>query len=147
MRVHDIMTRDVATCGRTADLASAALQMKEFDCGFLPVIDPRGHVAGVVTDRDIMLTLADTRRPAHRVSVEEAMSGHVYGVSPSDDVTAALELMKTRQVRRLPVMDASGLLMGVVSLNDIILRAEIDAPAIVRALEGISAHAHVTAPA
>jgi len=144
MTVQDIFTRDVATCTARTDLEHAIYLMIERECGFVPVIDPDGSIAGVVTDRDICLALAAHRRTAAHVAVEEAMKHPVFSCFTDDDLTAALETMRKRRVRRLPVLNRAGRLQGVVSIDDIVLAtSQKDAPtaeAVVGALRAICAH-------
>jgi CBS domain-containing protein len=108
------------------------------------VVDSRGHVVGMITDRDICIAVASRGRTAERISVHEVSTGQLVAVAPDDDVQNALTLMKTHQIRRLPVIDASGALIGIVSMNDIVLHASgrsgLPPTAIVDALKGICAH-------
>jgi CBS domain-containing protein len=120
MKVKDIMTVDVVTCGPDDDLAKLANLMWHADCGAIPVVDGERPV-GVVTDRDAFVALATRFRPAQEIRVREVMSGRLWTCSPEDDLQAALKLMAERQVRRLPVV-ADGRLCGIVSLNDLAVR-------------------------
>lgn len=121
MTVREVFTKDAATCTPHVDLEHVIQLMIERDCGFVPVIDPDGSIAGVVTDRDICLALAAHRRPPARVTAEEAMKYPAYSCLVDDDVAAALQTMRDRHVRRLPVLNRAGRLQGVVSMNDIVL--------------------------
>jgi CBS domain-containing protein len=123
MKVNDIMTRDVVSCRSDADLGTAAQLMLHGGFGSLPVVDRHGQIAGIVTDRDIALTMATRQRNASHIAVHEAMSPHVRVCSPQDEVAVALKQMKEARVRRLPVMDASGHLAGILSIDDVVLRA------------------------
>lgn len=118
MQVKDAMTTGPRTCGPGDDLGKAAIEMWQGDCGMLPVV--RGErLIGVVTDRDICMGLAlSGRRPADRL-VQEVMSKEVFACTPDDDVGDALEIMGSRRVRRLPVVDGDRL-VGVLSMNDIL---------------------------
>ena len=149
MTVNDVMTRDVITTLPRTSLARAARLMWDHDCGFLPVIDPSGHITSVITDRDICKAVTTSMRPASRISVSEISVKSVYSTDPGADLKTALETMKTHQVRRLPVVDEAGHIKGVVSMNDIVLHAAgvtgIDALDVVDALKGICRHTHVEA--
>jgi CBS-domain-containing membrane protein len=123
MRVHDIMTGDALSCQTDSDLASAARIMLNGRVGTLPVVDARGHVTGMLTDRDIAMATGLRVRHASDIAVHEAMSGRVRGCQAYDDVAAALRLMQDARVRRLPVLDANGGLAGILSIDDILLRA------------------------
>lgn len=123
MKVNDIMTRDVVSCQSDADIGTAAQLMLRGGFGSLPVLDRRGQMAGIVTDRDIALTVATRQRNATHIAVHEAMSAHVRVCSPQDEVGVALKQMEQARVRRLPVLDASGHLAGILSIDDVVLRA------------------------
>lgn len=124
MKVKEVMTGQPAAVWITDSLASAAMSMWENDCGILPIIKDGRKVVGMITDRDICMATAIRNRPESTISVEEVMSGDVYSVAPNDDVHKALEVMRDHRVRRLPVLDKAGDLKGIVSMNDIVLRAE-----------------------
>jgi CBS domain-containing protein len=123
MRVHEIMTAPAATCGPHDNLAVAARLMWDHDCGILPIVDAHGRVTGVITDRDITIAVASRPYHASEISANSVSTGRVYGVDPSDDVEAALELMGAQHVRRLPVIDAAGTLKGMLSLSDLVRHA------------------------
>lgn len=147
MKVRDIMTTDVRSCQPETSLAEVATTMWDRDCGILPVVTGEGRVTGMITDRDICIAVVTKGRSAERIAVREVTAGNVYSCLPDDEVSAALETMKTRQVRRLPVVDERGHLKGILSMNDIALRAAgkrgVGAAEIVAALRGICEHRHV----
>lgn len=151
MKVRDIMTTDVSSCQPEANLADVAKTMWDRDCGILPVVTSEGRVTGTITDRDICMAVATKGRTADRISVREVTAGSVYSCLADDETGVALETMKTRKVRRLPVVDEQGHLKGLLSINDIVLRANAKrgiAPAeIVGALKGICEHRHIQAGA
>jgi CBS domain-containing protein len=121
MKVHEVMCRPVSYCSPETSLAAAARLMEENDCGALPVMQ-EGRIAGVVTDRDVCLAVA--RKAAADTTVRQVMSANVATCGVNDEIPGALAIMASRQVRRLPVVDERGGLAGVVSMDDIILRAE-----------------------
>ncbi|OFW13983.1 MAG: hypothetical protein A3F70_08680 [Acidobacteria bacterium RIFCSPLOWO2_12_FULL_67_14] len=122
MKVREIMTEAPLTCSPETSLAVAAHLMQEADYGTLPVLDARGMVVGIVTDRDICLALARTNRNAVNIAVHEVMTTKVVSARPGDEVRGALATMKVARVRRLPVRDESGRLQGMLSIEDIVLR-------------------------
>jgi CBS domain-containing protein len=122
MLVESLMTRDVEVCGPDSTLGDAAGVMWRRDCGVVPVVEEDGRVVGVVTDRDICMALSMRGQRAGEVRVAEVMTKGVETCTPVDDVGEALEAMARRQVRRLPVVDSRGRLVGILSLNDIIRR-------------------------
>ena len=130
MKVKDIMNRDVHSCRLDTDLAMAAMQMWDGDFGVLPVVANGGTVVGMITDRDICMAAATKRRDPGEIRVEEVMTGQVYGCAPDAEIHEALKIMEQRRVRRLPVMSAEdGKLVGILSLNDVALKAQADAKA------------------
>jgi len=124
MKVQDVMTSEVKTCCPETSLAAVATLMWEHDCGVCPVVDIENKVVGVITDRDIAIAVATKGRLASEISVGEVISGEVFAAMPDDDVHTALKLMRHEKVRRLPVTNREGRLQGILTLNDIILRAE-----------------------
>ena len=119
MIVREIMKKEVATCGPQDDLTTAVKAMNEHGCGFLPVVDSHGLVAGVVTDRDVSLHAAGTTRSMAHISASETMTHPVFSCLPDDNVKATLETMAQHHVRRLPVVDKQGHLQGVLSIDDV----------------------------
>jgi predicted transcriptional regulator len=83
-----------------------------------------GKIVGVVTDRDICIALGTRNRHPGDVMVGEVMSNRLFACSPNDDVHFALQTMKEGGVRRLPVIVENGTLVGVISMDDLLLRAE-----------------------
>ena len=122
MKVRELMTEPPLTCAPETSLAVAARLMGEADYGTLPVVDAQGRVAGIVTDRDICLALARTNRNAINILVREVMTPGVVCAGPEEDVHAALTTMRTARVRRLPVRDESGRLLGMLSIEDLVVR-------------------------
>ncbi|PYS82451.1 MAG: hypothetical protein DMF67_12885 [Acidobacteria bacterium] len=120
MLVESLMTRDVESARAESTLADAAGVMWRRDCGSVPVVDEDGGLVGIITDRDICMALSMRGQSAAEVRVSEVMARGVQTCTPVDDVREALEVMGRRQVRRLPVVDSRGHLVGVLSINDII---------------------------
>jgi CBS domain-containing protein len=152
MKVKDLMTTDVKRCSPETNLAEAAKIMWEGDCGAVPVTDEHDHVIGVITDRDICIAAATRPRTEGEIPVRDVIATAAYTCAPSDDVRAALETMKARKVRRLPVVEQSGRIVGIVSIHDIAAQSrsrsgDVSPDAVLDAFIAISApaHAHVTA--
>jgi CBS domain-containing protein len=137
------MKKAVATCAPDSDLASIVDVMRDRDCGFLPVVDSHGIVVGVITDRDICLTGGTKHRPLGRVSVKETMSHPVFSCFSDENVKAVLATMAKHHVRCLPVLNKSGHLEGVLSIDDVVSapprRGGPTPDEIVAALKGIYA--------
>lgn len=121
MKVREIMTAQPKTAFPGTNLAAAAHLLWDADCGVLPIVEG-GKLVGVVTDRDMYIALATRNKPASQITVGEVASGAVWACGPDDEVQVALDAMKTRRVRRLPVVDG-GALVGILSMNDVVLAA------------------------
>jgi CBS domain-containing protein len=128
MKVASVMTKAVHTCRPDQDLNCAARIMWEADCGFVPVLDATGRVAGVVTDRDVCMAAYTRGLPLASVRVNEVMAKSVVTCSPEDDLAGVHSLMRRWRVRRLPVVDTSGKLAGILSLNDLARAADLVQP-------------------
>ncbi|HJU54197.1 MAG TPA: CBS domain-containing protein, partial [Pyrinomonadaceae bacterium] len=123
MKVQNIMTSDVEACGPESDLAAAAAIMWRRDCGSVPVVDAERRIVGMITDRDICMAVSTRNRLATDLRVSEVMSGKVYACAPDDNIRDAMETMQSSQLRRLPVVDADGILLGILSINDVVLHS------------------------
>ena len=125
MRVSDVMTKDVA-CVREDERCSAAVRlMWDCDCGAVPVLSQSGdRVIGMITDRDICIATWSKSAAPDDVRVAEAMSRELFACSENDGVGLAENLMRSRQVRRIPVLDAQQRLVGIVSLADVAQASE-----------------------
>lgn len=122
MRIKDVMTVEPTVCPPATSVAEAAHLMWDADCGILPVVDG-GALVGVVTDRDLFIALATRNAVAATLTVSEVATTGVWTCGPDDEVQTALETMKARRVRRLPVVGADATVVGIVSMNDILLAA------------------------
>lgn len=116
MKIQDLMTTDVRSCRPNDNLSDAAQAMWEGDLGSLPVVDETGTVVGMITDRDICMAAHLRGAPLWAVSVADAMAKVVFSCGPDHKPADAIELCSTRRVRRLPVVDGAGKLLGLVTL-------------------------------
>jgi CBS domain-containing protein len=124
MKVKDVMTGTPYYCQFDTNLGSATELMWVGNCGFLPVMGINGKIVGVVTDRDICIALGTRNHQPGDVTVGEVISNRLFACSPDDDVHIALQTMKEGGVRRLPAIGENGTLVGVISMDDLLLRAE-----------------------
>lgn len=118
MHVHELMTHAPGVCTTTDHLTRAAQIMWERDCGAVPVIDGEGRLTGIVTDRDVCMAAYTQGRALHEIPVGEVMSKVLYTVGPDATLEDALEALQRHEVRRLPVTDSRGQLLGILSLAD-----------------------------
>lgn len=124
MRVEQLMTGNVQVCHPQDTLSDAAEKMWTHDIGCLPVIDDSGQVIGMITDRDICMAAYTQGRSLAELPVAIAMSKELFACIPDDSIKDAEETLKSRQIRRLPVLSQNRNLVGIVSLNDIAREAE-----------------------
>lgn len=125
MKVKELMSTDVKSCREETDLATVVRMMWEGDCGIVPVVDDQLHVTGVVTDRDICVAAGTRSLDPARIRVSEAMTRNVATCFEDADARAALRALKDHRVRRLPVVDRQSRLVGMLSLNDLAIRADL----------------------
>lgn len=123
MTVEQIMTRDVSCCGPDETLERAAQIMWEQDCGCVPVIEDE-RVVGMITDRDCCMAAYTKGQPLGAIRIGDVMARQVRHCGPRDAVTTVEERMRQYQIRRMPVIEEDGRLVGIVSLNDLALAAE-----------------------
>ena len=122
MRIRDIMSKDVQIARPGDTLQEVARRMAEGDFGFMPVADG-DTLIGTITDRDIAVRAVAGGTEAS-ASVVEFITRDPWTVRDDEDLKTALDLMGTRQVRRAPVLDKHGRVVGVVSLGDLATRVK-----------------------
>lgn len=139
MRASELMTPNVRTCGPNDTVHDAAQQLVEEDCGSLPVVES-GKVVGILTDRDITVRVVATGKNPKSTRVRDCMTDPVTTCSADEDLESVLKRMRERQVRRLPVVDAGGRLLGIIATADVLLKTERGE----KTLETISQPTHAT---
>jgi len=120
MQIAEVMTPGPITCAPDTTVAEAARLMWEGDCGVLPIVRDGGLI-GVVTDRDLFIALATRDAKPSELTVGSVARPAPITCTPRDDVHQAMGKMKSHRVRRLPVVDKDGTLVGIVSMNDLLL--------------------------
>jgi CBS domain-containing protein len=116
-QVRDVMTQNPTSCNPSATVVDAAKVMASEDVGSVPVVKD-GRLAGVVTDRDIVVRVLAEGRDPNSTTVGEIASSDLETVSPDDDLNTALRKMASSKVRRLPVVDGDEL-VGIVAQADV----------------------------
>jgi len=119
MKLRDIMTRDVECVRPGETLQEAARKMKDRDVGPMPVCGDDDKIAGMLTDRDIVIRAVAEGKDPRTTRVQDAMSEGVTWCFEDQDPEEAAELMQERQIRRLLVMSRDKRLVGIVSLGDL----------------------------
>lgn len=152
MKAQDLMTQGVLSCRPDDSLAVAAKLMWDGDCGIVPVLED-GVLCGLITDRDICMAAAIRGLSADQIEVGQVMNREPASCLPDTKLQQALDLMRSHRIRRLPVVDGSGAVVGLLSINDIILeakstRSKTGGPTykeVVAALQGICGHRELPA--
>lgn len=126
MKAKELMTKAPVSCTTHDDANRAAQLMWDHDCGFVVVQDPEGRVAGVVTDRDLCMAAYTRGLPLALIRVIDVMARDVKSCAPDEELANVALKMRLHQIRRLPVVDAAGKLVGVLSLNDVARRAALE---------------------
>ena len=139
MKIQDVMTRDPSCVTPDSPALDAARIMKEEDVGIVPVVDDQSSrkLVGVVTDRDLAIRIVAAERDG-TTRVREVMSeSRLATCSPDEDIDEAMDTMAAEQVRRIPIVDERGSLVGIVSQADVVLKTRDDSKA-ERTVEQIS---------
>ena len=159
LRCRDIMTRDLAVATRDTTLPEIALMMKQEDTGVIPVVEydvqsgngrnegserryegrnyTRGKLTGLITDRDIVVRAVADNKDCASVRAEDIMSVDIHTAKPNDRVVDVIRKMGDKQVRRIPVTNDNGYLVGMISMADIATETRQDRE-LNEALEDIS---------
>lgn len=119
MKVSKFMNPRVLTCRITDSLARAARLMWDHDIGCVPVVDDRGRVEGILTDRDIAMAAYLGGETLAAIPVSTAMAAGVWSCAPGDGLDDVEDVMSRNRIRRLPVIDDDGVLVGIITLGDL----------------------------
>jgi len=141
------MTRDLAVATRDSSLTQVALMMKQEDTGVIPVVDydsagngraktdanydprntpSRGKLMGLITDRDIVIRAVSEGKDCGASRAEDIMSTDIHTASPNDRVVDVIRKMGNKQVRRIPVVNDNGYLVGMISMADVAIETPED---------------------
>jgi CBS domain-containing protein len=116
--IRDVMTSNPCTIDADKSVAYAAKMMREEDVGVAPIVEG-DRLVGMLTDRDITVRVVADGKDPEQVRVKEVASSQLVSVNPQQDLDEALRIMAKHQVRRLPVVEEGGRLVGVVAQADI----------------------------
>ena len=148
LRCRDIMTRDLVVATRDTTLPEVALMMKQEDTGVIPVVEydvqagngrtetserkyegrnyTRGKLIGLITDRDIVVRAVADNKDCASVRSEDIMSVDIHTARPNDRVVDVIQKMGDKQVRRIPVCNENGYLVGMISMADVAIETRQD---------------------
>lgn len=124
--IGDIMTRDVKSCIVEDNIYEAAVKMKSWDIGAVPVVS-NDQLVGIVTDRDLVVRAMAEKKP-NSTQITEIMTHELITATPDMNVEEAADIMSSNQIRRLPVVEGSKLI-GIVALRDLAIRNVYDSQA------------------
>jgi CBS domain-containing protein len=116
--IKDVMTSDPCTIDADKSVAYAAKMMRDEDVGLAPIVED-DKLIGMLTDRDIAIRVVAEGRNPDQVTVGQVASKQVVTIDPRQDLVEALRIMAKHQVRRLPVVEEDGRLVGVVAQADV----------------------------
>lgn len=117
MKIEELMTKNIITAKKSEKVFEIAQKMKEYNIGFIPVID-NSKIIGVITDRDIVINCISNNNDKNE-TVENYINKNIVSVKIEDDLEQALNLMKDNKVKRLIVSD-NNKVIGIISLSDIL---------------------------
>jgi len=123
MKVRQLMTSNVQCVSPQTSLVEAAQLMQELNVGVLPVCD-HDQLAGIITDRDMVLRAVARGREPEATTVEDAMTLGIIYIYEDQSEEEAAQLMERHQIRRIPVLNRDQRLVGIVSLGDLAVEAE-----------------------
>jgi CBS domain-containing protein len=126
LTAREIMTRGVKTLRRDSSLREVAQLMKDEDCGVVPIVDERGSLVGIVTDRDLVLRAFTGGKTPDQLRAMDVMTDDVECVHPDEDIHSIIAVMGKKQIRRIPVVEKDDRVIGIISMGDIANRADYD---------------------
>jgi CBS domain-containing protein len=124
-QIRELMTVKPRTVKAGDSVVEAAKLMRGEDAGIAPIVDG-DRLVGVVTDRDIAIRVVAEGRDPQSTKVEEVASQNVVTIDPQQDLDEALRLMAQHQLRRLPVVEEDGKLVGIVAQADVARHADAE---------------------
>ena len=123
MKVSEIMTNDVEVIAPDLPVKEAAMKMKQFDIGFVPVCE-NDRMVGAITDRDIAVRVVAEGRDTNQVKIRDVMTKQSFFCFVDQDIEEATKVMQDSQVRRIIVLDRNKKIAGVISLGDLALAGQ-----------------------
>jgi CBS domain-containing protein len=122
-KVREVMTSHPVTLSSDASLIEAAKRMRDNDIGDVLIVEADGRLRGIVTDRDMVVRGLADERDARSTTIGDVCSPDLVAVGADEDADRAVQLMRERAVRRIPVVDG-GQLVGVISLGDMAIERD-----------------------
>jgi CBS domain-containing protein len=128
-KCSEVMTREPACCEPGDSVSRVAGIMKREDVGSVPVVESHEdkRLLGIVTDRDLVIKVLAEGTDIERSTVRDAMTPNPVSCHDDDPIDKAVKLMSERQVRRMPIVDQQGRLVGIIAQADVATRVSRDA--------------------
>lgn len=123
-RVYDVMSKVLVSCRESANLHQVAQAMWENDCGLVAILNEDAALVGVITDRDVCVAGRHSGGPLALIPVTSAMTRELFVCHPDDAVDVPVRIMQRAQVHRIPVVDESRRLLGIVGLYELAAAAQ-----------------------
>jgi signal-transduction protein with cAMP-binding, CBS, and nucleotidyltransferase domain len=123
LKVREIMTSHPVSLPADASLIEAAQKMRDNDIGDVLIVEPDGRLSGIVTDRDMVVRGIANEKEARNTSIGDVASPDLIAVDADDDADRAVQMMRQRAIRRVPVMD-DGQLVGMISIGDMAIEKD-----------------------
>ena len=123
MSISEICNRNVISIQRSEPALGAAKLMRQHHVGYVIVVDDRNGVqvpVGIVTDRDLVMEIVATGLDITVITVGDIMAPELFTVKESTDILEAIQFMRSKTIRRLPIVDEDGGLIGVLTLDDVL---------------------------
>jgi CBS domain-containing protein len=132
MKCHEVITENPIFCLPEDDAGQAARLMRREHIGSIPVVtdEVRRELIGVVSARDLALKVIGESRDASRTSVYEVMTSTVFACRDDDDVVSAVMAMEEHDIHRVPIVNYSGRLVGIVSREDVCINVPSRTPVV-----------------
>jgi len=137
MLAKNVMKTEVVTVSPSVPITEAALSMREEDIGVLVVVDDGGRPGGIITDRDIVVSVVANSENPVEILVEEVMTKKLIVVQEDTSIFEILKILAKNNIRRVPVMK-KGKLVGIVSVDDLIVVITTELSNLALALSGTS---------
>jgi len=124
MNCREVMTDNPVCCLPTDTVSQAARTMRREDVGPVPVVSDDQHklLIGIVTDRDLAIKVVAESRDPNNTRVSDVMTSTIIACRESDEVSTAIRAMEEHQIRRIPVLDDEGRIVGIISQADVATR-------------------------
>ena len=124
MNCREVMTANPVCCLPTDTVSMAARVMRREDVGPVPVVNDEQskQLIGIVTDRDLAVRVVAEARDPNHTCVSDVMTTTIFACRPDDDLTSAINAMEEHQIRRIPVVDEDGRIVGIISEGDVAMR-------------------------